>query len=159
MTAHGRKSSVTSLVAARFSTYLYNRARLNPKDKGRQSCAPRQSIYFHQWQRVTFTIYDLSISFFEAVIVDALVRGGGRKVLILPYVQASARTSSSRWPAPNFPPLISRDRRLLTCPAKAYQVEVEGTACWRARYRLMVADIVVTDVDGARLCLNATQRR
>ncbi len=30
---------------------------------------------------------------------------------------------------PNFPPVISRVRRLLTCPAKAYQVEVEETVC------------------------------
>jgi hypothetical protein len=30
---------------------------------------------------------------------------------------------------PNFPPFISRVRRLLTCPAKAYQVEVEDSAC------------------------------
>ena len=30
---------------------------------------------------------------------------------------------------PNFPPVISRVRRLLTCPAKAYQVEVEKPAC------------------------------
>lgn len=31
----------------------------------------------HPWQRVAFTTYALSLSFFEAVILDALVRGGG----------------------------------------------------------------------------------
>lgn len=25
------------------------------------------------------------------------------------------------WPAPNFPPFMSRVRRLLTCPAEVYQ--------------------------------------
>jgi hypothetical protein len=32
---------------------------------------------------VTFTTYALSLSFFEAVILDALIRGGGREALIL----------------------------------------------------------------------------
>jgi hypothetical protein len=41
----------------------------------------------HPWQRVTFTTYALSLSFFEAVILDALIRGGGRQVLILADVQ------------------------------------------------------------------------
>ena len=36
---------------------------------------------------------------------------------------------SGGWPVPKFPPLISRIRRLLRCPAKAYRVEVEKTAC------------------------------
>lgn len=35
------------------------------------------------WQRVVFTTYALSLSFFEAVVLDRLVRGGGRNALIL----------------------------------------------------------------------------
>lgn len=35
------------------------------------------------WRRVAFTTYALSLSFFEAVVLDALVRGGGRDALIL----------------------------------------------------------------------------
>jgi len=40
--------------------------------------APHQLASAHPWQRVTFTTYALSLSFFEAVILDALIRGGGR---------------------------------------------------------------------------------
>jgi hypothetical protein len=32
---------------------------------------------------VTFTTYALSLSFFQAVTLDALIRGGGRQALIL----------------------------------------------------------------------------
>ena len=35
------------------------------------------------WRRAVFTTYSLSLSFFEAVVLDALVRGGGREALIL----------------------------------------------------------------------------
>lgn len=35
------------------------------------------------WNSVAFTTYALSLSFFEAVVLDALVRGGGRNALIL----------------------------------------------------------------------------
>ena len=35
------------------------------------------------WQRVVFTTYALSLSFFEAVVLDRLVRGGGGNALIL----------------------------------------------------------------------------
>lgn len=35
------------------------------------------------WRRVLFTTYALSLSFFEAVVLDRLVRGGGRNALIL----------------------------------------------------------------------------
>lgn len=41
------------------------------------SFTPLELISAHQWQRVTFTTYALSLSFFEAVILDGLVRGGG----------------------------------------------------------------------------------
>jgi hypothetical protein len=51
------------------------------------SLAPLQLISSHRWQHVTFTTYALSLSFFEAVILDALIRGGGREALILADIQ------------------------------------------------------------------------
>src|SRR5438477_9582121 len=45
--------------------------------------APHHLVSAHDWQRVTFTTYALSLSFFEAVILDALIRGGAREALIL----------------------------------------------------------------------------
>ena len=39
---------------------------------------PIHLVEAHPWQRVAFATYALSLSFFEAVILDALVRGGGR---------------------------------------------------------------------------------
>lgn len=47
------------------------------------SLAPLELVSAHPWQRVIFTTYALSLSFFEAVILDAVVRGGGRESLIL----------------------------------------------------------------------------
>jgi hypothetical protein len=41
----------------------------------------------HPWNHAVFTTYALSLSFFEAVVLDALVRGGGRESLILADVQ------------------------------------------------------------------------
>ena len=38
---------------------------------------PVDLVGAHPWQRVAFTTYALSLSFFEAVILDALERGGG----------------------------------------------------------------------------------
>ena len=38
---------------------------------------PVDLVEAHPWERVAFTTYALSLSFFEAVIFDALVRGGG----------------------------------------------------------------------------------
>ena len=51
------------------------------------SLAPLDLIDAHPWQRVAFTTYALSLSFFEAVILDRLVRGGGSQALILADVQ------------------------------------------------------------------------
>src|SRR5262245_50883754 len=45
--------------------------------------APLDLISAHPWRRAAFTTYALSLSFFEAVILDALVRGGGREAVIL----------------------------------------------------------------------------
>lgn len=48
------------------------------------SLTPVELIAAHPWQRVVFTTYALSLSFFEAVVLDALVRGGaGSQALIL----------------------------------------------------------------------------
>ena len=51
------------------------------------SLAPLDLVSAHPWRRVAFTTYALSLSFFEAVILDAMVRGGGREALILADVQ------------------------------------------------------------------------
>jgi hypothetical protein len=49
--------------------------------------APLGLVSAHAWRRVVFTTYALSLSVFEAVILDALVRGGGCEALILADVQ------------------------------------------------------------------------
>jgi hypothetical protein len=60
------------------------------------SLAPLHLVSAHSWQRVAFTTYALSLSFFEAVILDALVRGAGSQALILADVQGFALASASR---------------------------------------------------------------
>lgn len=49
--------------------------------------SPLDLISAHPWRRATFTTFALSLSFFEAVLLDALVRGGGRGALILADIQ------------------------------------------------------------------------
>jgi hypothetical protein len=49
--------------------------------------APIELISAHPWRRVVFTTYALSLSFFEAVVLDALVRAGGREMLIFADVE------------------------------------------------------------------------
>ncbi len=44
---------------------------------------PLDLVSASPWERVLFTTYALSLSFFEAVLLDRLVRGGGRNALIL----------------------------------------------------------------------------
>lgn len=44
---------------------------------------PLDLISAAAWQRAVFTTFALSLSFFEAVVLDRLVRGGGRNALIL----------------------------------------------------------------------------
>ena len=44
---------------------------------------PVDLVEAHPWQRVAFTTYALSLSFFEAVILDALVRGGGNSQALI----------------------------------------------------------------------------
>jgi len=55
---------------------------------------PLDLVSSHPWRRAVFTTYALSLSFFEAVVLDALVRGGGRESLILADVHG-VRTSLS----------------------------------------------------------------
>ncbi|MBI2689662.1 MAG: hypothetical protein HYX27_25410 [Acidobacteria bacterium] len=45
--------------------------------------APLDLVSAHPWQRAVFTTYAFSLSFFEAVVLEALVRKGGRQALIL----------------------------------------------------------------------------
>jgi hypothetical protein len=45
--------------------------------------APLDLLSAHSWQRAVFTTYALSLSFFEAVVLDALVRGRARGALVL----------------------------------------------------------------------------
>src|SRR4051794_31426099 len=40
-------------------------------------------IRAHPWHWATFTTYALSLTFFEAVVLDELVRGGAREALVL----------------------------------------------------------------------------
>jgi hypothetical protein len=47
------------------------------------SLAPLDLVAAYPWRRAVFTSYALSLSFFEAVVLDALVRGGGCESLIL----------------------------------------------------------------------------
>jgi len=44
---------------------------------------PLDLVGAYPWRRVLFTTYALSLSFVEAVLLDRLVRGGGRQALIL----------------------------------------------------------------------------
>lgn len=44
---------------------------------------PLDLISAAPWKRAAFTTYALSLSFFEAVLLDALLRGGGRNALVL----------------------------------------------------------------------------
>jgi hypothetical protein len=49
--------------------------------------APLDLVSAHPWRRAAFTTYALSLSFFEAVLLDALVRSGARESLILSDVE------------------------------------------------------------------------
>lgn len=49
--------------------------------------SPIDLISAYPWRRAVFTTYALSLSFFEAVVLDALVRGGGQERLILADVE------------------------------------------------------------------------
>ena len=49
--------------------------------------APLDLVSAHAWERATFTTYALSLSFFEAIILDALIRGRARHALILADVR------------------------------------------------------------------------
>ena len=49
--------------------------------------APTDLVSAHRWERVTFATYALSLSFFVAAVLDALIRGSARQALILADVQ------------------------------------------------------------------------
>ncbi len=53
----------------------------------RVTFAPLDLVSAYPWRRAVLTTYALSLSFFEAVILGALVRGDGRESLILADVQ------------------------------------------------------------------------
>ena len=58
---------------------------------------PVELVEAYPWQRVAFTTYALSLSFFEAVILDALVRGGGNsQALVLADVEGVRASISER---------------------------------------------------------------
>lgn len=80
------------------------------------SLAPLNLISAHPWQRMTFTTYALILSFFEAVILDALMRGGGREALILADVEG-VRASLSEQGAQR----VSKDYKVEPFPShRAY---------------------------------------
>jgi hypothetical protein len=61
------------------------------------SVTPADLIAAHPWRRVAFTTYALSLSFFEAVILDAIVRaGGGAQALILADVHGVRESLSEQ---------------------------------------------------------------
>jgi hypothetical protein len=51
------------------------------------SLAPLDLVSADVWHRVTFTTYALSLSFFEVIVLDRLIRGGGRQAMILADVE------------------------------------------------------------------------
>src|SRR5262245_16695870 len=51
------------------------------------SSVPLELIAGHPWRRACFTTYALSLSFFEAAILDALVHGGGRDSTVLADIE------------------------------------------------------------------------
>ncbi|HZI57793.1 MAG TPA: hypothetical protein VFF39_13510, partial [Verrucomicrobiae bacterium] len=58
--------------------------------------APLDLVSAYPWRRAVFTTYALSLSFFEAVVLDALVRGGGRESLILADVHGVRASFSEK---------------------------------------------------------------
>ena len=48
------------------------------------------------WSRVVFTTYALSLTFFETVVMDSLVRGGAKQVLILSDVEGVKASLSEK---------------------------------------------------------------
>lgn len=52
---------------------------------------PLELVSAHPWEKAVFTTYAFSLSFFEAVILDALVRGGGKSAQILADLDIASR--------------------------------------------------------------------
>ena len=58
---------------------------------------PLDLVEAHPWQRVAFNTYALSLSCFEAVILDALVRGGGNlRAIVLADVDGVSASISEQ---------------------------------------------------------------
>jgi hypothetical protein len=74
-----------ALVDGSHADYSYSLLRTGDLGKwiNAVSLAPLDLVSAHPWKRVAFTTYALSLSFFEAVVLDALVRGRGAQALIL----------------------------------------------------------------------------
>ncbi len=45
--------------------------------------SPLDLLQAHAWRRTLFTTYSLSLSFFESVVLDGLVRNGAREAIVL----------------------------------------------------------------------------
>jgi len=69
------------------------------------------------WHRVTLTTYALSLSFFEAIVLDRLIRGGGRQAMILADVEG-VRASLSEPEARPVGTGLFADTPRLSCPIR-----------------------------------------
>jgi hypothetical protein len=58
------------------------------------SLAPLDLVSADTSYRVTFTTFALRVSFFEAIVLDRLIRGGGRQAMILARRRGRAREFS-----------------------------------------------------------------
>jgi hypothetical protein len=77
--------------------------------------------YLHDWCQISKSI-DIATAYFEIGSLLAL-QDEWQKVDQIRILMGDGLL-------PKFPPFISRVDRFLTCPAKAYQVEVEDSAAW-----------------------------
>ena len=55
------------------------------------SLAPLDLVSADTWYRVTFTIFALRLSYFEAIALDSLIRSSGRQAMILARCRGRAR--------------------------------------------------------------------
>lgn len=58
--------------------------------------SPLDLVRAGRWERATFTTFSLSLSFFEGIVLDALVRAGTREALVLADVEGVATALSER---------------------------------------------------------------
>jgi hypothetical protein len=83
--------------------------------------APLDLMSAHPWAPAAFTTYALSLSFFEAVLLDALVRGGGREALKRGRVLLSGSANATV-------AAFGGDRNVEACVAR---IQREQTVGWR----------------------------